>query len=742
MSSEHHRTNTPFSGPRHQGSGIQRHYVRWLSVGLLVLLRPACIHIPHPDEPNVPSGAVIERVRLDGAENINVSALVERLANRPPERIVLSLKYGVFARRMFRFDELQVPLDQKRIQSFYERHGYFSTKVGEPKVQPIAQQPDRLEIVWPILEGPPTTVEDVVLEGIPPEDQVRLMPLITIKENDVYQSPPFRQSESRLRASLVQDGYARAVVKGRVRIDRNAGKARVIFEIELGPLIHLDALRAAGMVRTPASAILARKTWQPGDIFTPSILDQLRGRLYAIDQYASIRLDYAPAPGQAPSDISKHTPASQTKVESPTIDLLPNDVAPVPNIGHPATKAPTGTDIIARVDEAQRNEIQMGLGGGIDQVNIYFRARTGYKRRNFPFRLSNLTVDLTPAIQFLRTENNIFGNPEFTPQGRISVLLYDFPWPLFTLESDGGFQYQQLEAYEWFGPDFGQSVRRTVFSDRLTAAVGWRFHQFGYTDARVSGPGDPPLLDDRIPSTPTPQEILNIAQDSSVSVVVLQTSLTFDGRDDGVEPTQGVFLHAQADFGFASGHNSSGFLRISPEFRGYISPDERLVLAARAYLSANMNGTLPAPFRVFTGGASSQRGFPQRRLSPLRPLINIDDRQAKLDSNGHPLLIPVGGETAVEINLEARIHLFRIFGYWFGIVGFLDSADLGQRIQDLSLPELHFAAGGGLRYLTPIGAVRLDYGYRLNRKSPEDGIFACSGAFGCGTIHFSLGQAF
>ncbi|MEO1234277.1 MAG: BamA/TamA family outer membrane protein, partial [Myxococcota bacterium] len=59
---------------------------------------------------------------------------------------------------------------------------------------------------------------------------------------------------------------------------------------------------------------------------------------------------------------------------------------------------------------------------------------------------------------------------------------------------------------------------------------------------------------------------------------------------------------------------------------------------------------------------------------------------------------------------------------------------------ELDLPNLHYAAGLGLRYLTPVGAIRFDYGFRLNRRSEAP--WTCSGTFDCAAFHFTLGQAF
>lgn len=658
-----------------------------LTLGLAL----SCAHIPDPQDPGVPDGYPIERVRLDGAENVDVGTLLDGLANRPPSFSVFRAPFDFFARDYFRFDELQTELDRRRIRSFYERRGYFSARVSGPELRRLPKG-DRLEVIWTVSEGPPTRVRKIRLENAPDDLQSKLRSIMALDEGDIYTSAAFQASKTRLRALLVRRGYAIAKVEGKARIDTARGEADVVLDLEAGPRVQMTGLLAQGMVRTPTSAVTVRKTWNDGDLFNPVVLDRLRGRLYGIDQYAGVRLDFEG--GRLRSERTR---------------------------------------IVATVDEAERNELQLGIGLGLDPTTFQTRLRAKYKRRNFPLSLTNTTVEVVPTLQFLRERESLLDEPEFTPQGRVTVTWYDFLWPRFVLETDAGLQYQQLEAYEWGGFDAGMTLSRALIDDRLKAGLGWRFHQYTYADIRVAGGGDPAAVGLSL----TPQEEINV--DGPQSIIILQPSLTFEARDDVIEPTRGVFARAALDLGLATGADSVGFIQLGAELRGYLPAwAARLVAAGRLRVSSNLEGQLPAPRRVFAGGASSQRGFPQRRLSPLRVLLDASTRATVTDSSGEPILIPIGEETSLEMNLEMRLRLVKVFGFWLGMVGFLDGADIGARLGDLQLPELHFAAGGGLRYLTPVGAVRADYGYRLNRTGGE---LSCSG-FDCGAFHISLGQAF
>lgn len=79
-------------------------------------------------------------------------------------------------------------------------------------------------------------------------------------------------------------------------------------------------------------------------------------------------------------------------------------------------------------------------------------------------------------------------------------------------------------------------------------------------------------------------------------------------------------------------------------------------------------------------------------------------------------------------NLEFRIKLTDSLG----LVLFGDGGNVWPLLSQYSLDNIDYTTGGGLRYATPVGPLRLDYGYKLNRKQDESP----------GRFYFSIGQAF
>lgn len=616
-------------------------------------MQAACAHIPPKDQDQA-NGPVIEQVELRGAKAVDEDDITEGLSNHSPK--------GCIFKEYARFDEIALELDRRRIETFYKRLGYFGVTVQGPQQEP-SETKDSIRLVWQVQEGPITKLVALRVVGAPDGLDESVRELIEVEPGQTLDHEAYLSAKPKLRALLVRHGYAHAQVEGEVMIDRSRATAEVIYTINAGPLVHLGRLSIEGQVRTPTSAVSHRQTWKEGDVFSPLELERMRGRLYEIDQFGGVRLDY-----------DSDTPNARA-------------------------------DIVARLEEAEQNELQLGGGAGFDRANIQLRLRARYKRRSFPLAMSILELEATPEYSILRAD---LAQARFTPQARATWTWYDFLWARLSLENSGGINFRQLEAFTWFGPDVGQILSRPFFDDRLRVGAGW--HLFDYS-----------FSSDLDPAT---EVALGI--NKSLPVVFLDPTITFDGRDDALVPRRGLYARLGFEIGFGMRSTVGGYTLLAPELRGYY-PLGPLVLAARARLAATLAGNLPAPRRLFAGGATSQRGFSQRRLS-----ATVD-----ITKDASTRTVPIGDETLLETGVEARLRIFKLFGMWLGVVAFLDGADLVPRLGDLNLMRLHWAAGGGLRYYTPIGAVRADVGFRLNRMGAGEPEPNDNWAW-----HLTLGEAF
>jgi outer membrane protein assembly factor BamA len=258
---------------------------------------------------------------------------------------------------------------------------------------------------------------------------------------------------------------------------------------------------------------------------------------------------------------------------------------------------------------------------------------------------------------------------------------------------------------------------------------------------------------------PTPQMLYSVSLLSEYqrSVITPEALEDFTIRDDlialGLDPRDGVdqgtlsavafdigrnttnnLLDARTGYAFNTHFESSGhwlrgtydYRAVTAEVRHFLPIGRRLVVANRLNVGTiDPAGDDPAavPFRkrFFVGGASSNRGWGRFEISPLSGFG-----------------FPIGGFSMLDGSAEVR---FPLRGK-LGAVMFLDYGNVWARAWDVDFGDLRYAVGPGLRYLTPIGPVRFDFGYQLNpikqlrigETPPEEQRHW--------RIHLSVGQAF
>lgn len=189
-------------------------------------------------------------------------------------------------------------------------------------------------------------------------------------------------------------------------------------------------------------------------------------------------------------------------------------------------------------------------------------------------------------------------------------------------------------------------------------------------------------------------------------------SATWNSEDELLNPSKGV----RATFTATPTSGTDSYTRLEGAARSRVQfgPGKRLTLAARARLAATLGTsltTLPANKRLYAGGGASVRGYGYQAVGPL-------------DADGDP----TGGLSAIEGAVELRGRVTKRVE----IAGFVDAGSVSaDRVPDFRGPYLA-GAGGGVRYLSPAGPIRIDGAVPLNRRDGDR-------AF---QIYVSLGQAF
>ncbi len=211
---------------------------------------------------------------------------------------------------------------------------------------------------------------------------------------------------------------------------------------------------------------------------------------------------------------------------------------------------------------------------------------------------------------------------------------------------------------------------------------------------------------------------------SSVRLANASLGIVRDTRDDAFLPTRGGYTSIEGTvFARALGSEASllqSFLRGSWTYSAKRGGRFATFLRIGAEQPFADTDIVPLSERYFAGGINTLRGFATDSVGGL--VIPRDPNQPDGPS------VNIGGEAIFLFNQEWH------FPIWKSLRGelFLDVGNVYPTISDFDLTELRYDAGVGLRLETPIGPIRLEYGWKLDRQpgeSPGELIFAIGTLF-------------
>ncbi len=189
-------------------------------------------------------------------------------------------------------------------------------------------------------------------------------------------------------------------------------------------------------------------------------------------------------------------------------------------------------------------------------------------------------------------------------------------------------------------------------------------------------------------------------------------SVIWNSENDLLNPTKGF----RASWTVTPYTGSDSFTQTELAARGrvHFGGDERVTLAARAALGATFANTLenlPRNKRFYAGGGGSVRGFSFQEAGPL-------------DADNDP----IGGLSRIDGALEARFKTIKNLQF----AAFVDAGSVSSD----NLPDFNDAFfigyGGGVRYFTPIGPLRVDVAFPLDKRETDSDF----------QLYIALGQPF
>ena len=207
-------------------------------------------------------------------------------------------------------------------------------------------------------------------------------------------------------------------------------------------------------------------------------------------------------------------------------------------------------------------------------------------------------------------------------------------------------------------------------------------------------------------------------------VASVTPTANYDRRDDPLDPTRGWNGSFQLEYAFPALAADANFLKLFGQATAYLPLGRFGVLAGSARggaiepLAAGagetprdaLEASVPAAELFYAGGRTTHRAYRRDELGIVGETILLDPD----DSTPDPY--PAGGGGLSLFNFEYR---FPVAGPVGGTL-FLDAGNVWTDYRDVRSGGFKWGAGLGVRYLSPVGPLRLEIGWKLDREPFED----------------------
>jgi outer membrane protein insertion porin family len=606
---------------------------------------------------------LVKEINLVGCKNVKAGYLKQRLQTK-----AAGILPGLGQAGTYRRDTLDT--DTEIIQYLYSAFGYVDVQVSKPEVFLSADKRWVYATIH-IDEGEQYRVGTVDLDGemIFPEDELRK--LLKTKPGEVYNRVQVAEDVQRLVDKYSSDGYAFANVIPLPRQDRERKVIDLVFDMAKGNKIHLEDVVITGNLATWDKVIRREVPMVEGQLFRGGDIERTRRRLERLGYFEEVKIT---------------TPRG----DSPdTLDLAID-----------VTEKPTGT---------------FSLGAGFSTTES-FVFTANISRANFLGLGYTMSLNANLSLGRNLVERGFFNGENSQQQISFSIFdpyFLDTRWTASLSIFSVNRSVQVSEFSRGLNVAFGHYIGR---NDDAQASLKYSLETVGLTSLRESQ------------KRQYGGQLYRSGTKSS-----LTASIIWDKRDNRITATKGFYLTASAELagGFAAGKGEAAkvvdllggdfrFLRLQGNWR-FFYPLGTPEVVFRWNLSVgwvkSLDGTLvPFTERYRSGGINSIRGFQPLSLGPqVRYLVNSDPVHASRS-------IPVGGTMSLVNNVEIEFPIIppaQVRG-----VVFFDSGNAfgGLYGNEPFRPEnIRLSAGFGVRWRSPMGPLRFEWGFPINRKPGEQG---------------------
>lgn len=664
---------------------------------------------------------IIGKLTLKGNKKLDQDDLIEAISVQEMEPL----------------DPAKVAETKVAIQKLYEEKGYYLVDI-ESEVVPFDEEANQNELIFHITENKPVKIRRIRFLGNKKYSDKTLRGKIKTKEKGMFsfisgsgklEEEKLAVDQQMLRFHYMDNGYLKVkVYDPNITLSKNRKAIYVSIPVHEGEQFKVGRVDVAGDILTTKEELLDLLSLEAGEIYKKSLeiqdlqkLEEFYGDqayayaniipsiemnddtqvadvTYFIQKGPKIRVDKIIIKGNAVTRdkvirremrVVENSFYSKSAIELSKMRLYQLGFFQEVNISTPRGSDENSVNLVVEVVEKSTGTFSIGAGFSTLE-NFIFTATV--QKENFFGR--GWSGGVSANISKLRQDIMVSLNDRY---------FMDTDWFL-------GVSFQRFQSQ--LNRDFNQNR----FGGTLTLGrelFDFFNLRFGY------------MIDD-VSVTNFSTQVPQFFQDNASGLTSATfASVIYDKRDNRVSTKKGFYSSVGVEWSNEYMGASNEYIKVRTDQRVFIPLPGKFTLKSRAmagYVNSTSNRPVALFERYFLGGINTLRGYD---LNSIGPQISIPS-----GATGGDTPFTYGGNKMLLFNVELEIPLYAKSGFYG--VGFFDSGNSFGENQNIDIRELRSDYGFGLRWQSPFGPLRFEWGFPINKQPGEPGV----------VFNFSIGQSF
>ncbi len=584
------------------------------------------------------------------------------------------------------FDE-----DLSRVQAWYYDQGYLMMRPGRPRVE---LTPDRafVDITIPVEEGPRFRIRKLEvmetdgagneIETLAPKGELRDM--IDLESGDWFSRTKIAGGIEGISRTYRDAGYALVEIIPGTDLDDVNNLVDVTVNILRGPLVYIERIHVRGNTKTRDAVIRREFRISEGDLYNQSKLEEGRALVTQLGYFERV-------------DVSEEQGTARDQM-------------------------------VINVEVAEKPTGQFQVGAGFSSLESFI---------------------VTAQIQ----QQNLFGRGQslglnLQLSGIRQQIDLDFvePWFLGSEWSLGFGVFKRIRDFQDFRQDStGANITtgHPLFNPRFRV-----FLRYEFENVKISQPrGNLLGVGGQLLNTFSNIFIANAFRDGITSS--LRFTLNWDSRDNRLSTTDGIFANYSVQVADRFLGSDNTFIRQTAFSRFYKKVLGPVIFKVNTELGMiTSRKQVPVFERFYLGGIFTIRGYRLQSVGPQAGIAASGDPNLPIIAEGRP----IGGDFQAFYNIEfefpiinavgIRGVIFTDGGNAWNLFAFRDQfgncqAPVAPEADPSSQPcgihgFLRYSVGFGIRWFSPLGPLRFEWGIPIKRRPQDDPI----------RFEFTIGQSF